>query len=241
MRKTLLFESLQSKILILGKRSSEIGVAMWSSLSAVDRGRHDVANVQARKETLRQADTKTHSMEKLERCLIRNGARPADALRRPRGSAQGHLLVRRRRDAHGRRVSQPERPTARPSLHRRGMGCGCGHGVQQGLARCVHSRRRQLQDEGERRWVESKVQGPKSGRPADSSESRSVKAGEGQSVLNNIVAVRLGTTGERSFWVWASFRLSYRVVQTCAFAKASPKPKNPRSEWLHYFLKRSSR
>ena len=27
----------------------------------------------------------------------------------------------------------------------------------------------------------------------------------------------------------------------CSFAKASLKPKNPRSEWLQYFLKRSSR
>jgi hypothetical protein len=29
--------------------------------------------------------------------------------------------------------------------------------------------------------------------------------------------------------------------QTCAFAEASPKPKNPRSKWPQYFLKRSSR
>jgi hypothetical protein len=27
--------------------------------------------------------------------------------------------------------------------------------------------------------------------------------------------------------------------QTCAFAKASPKPKNPRSQWPQFFLKRS--
>src|SRR6202041_3381702 len=26
---------------------------------------------------------------------------------------------------------------------------------------------------------------------------------------------------------------------TCAFAKASPKPKNPRSAWLQYFFKRT--
>src|SRR5580700_11366534 len=45
---------------------------------------------------------------------------------------------------------------------------------------------------------------------------------------------------ERSFWVFASFRLSHRPLRACSFAKASPKPKNPRSEWPHYFLKRSS-
>jgi len=27
--------------------------------------------------------------------------------------------------------------------------------------------------------------------------------------------------------------------QTCSFAKASPKPKNPRSEWPQFFLNRS--
>ena len=37
----------------------------------------------------------------------------------------------------------------------------------------------------------------------------------------------------RSFWPWASFRLSYRVFQTCAFAKASPKSKNPRRPTPH--------
>jgi hypothetical protein len=30
------------------------------------------------------------------------------------------------------------------------------------------------------------------------------------------------------------------VLRTCSFAKASPKPKNPRSEWLQYFFKRSN-
>ena len=44
---------------------------------------------------------------------------------------------------------------------------------------------------------------------------------------------------ERSFSALASFRLSHRVFQTCSFAKASPKPKNPRSEWLRHILKRS--
>jgi len=44
---------------------------------------------------------------------------------------------------------------------------------------------------------------------------------------------------KRSFWLLASFRLSRRVFQTCSFAEASPKTKNPRSEWLHYFFKRS--
>ena len=46
---------------------------------------------------------------------------------------------------------------------------------------------------------------------------------------------------ERSFLVLASFRLSHRSLPpTCSFAKASPKPKNPRSEWPRHFLKRSS-
>jgi hypothetical protein len=44
---------------------------------------------------------------------------------------------------------------------------------------------------------------------------------------------------KRSFGVLASFRLSYRVFQTCAFAKASPEPQNPRSAWLQFFFKRS--
>ena len=54
---------------------------------------------------------------------------------------------------------------------------------------------------------------------------------------------------ERSFWILASafakatadrsFRLSHRVFQTCSFAEASPEPKNPRSEWLQLFFKRS--
>src|ERR1700679_3930298 len=44
----------------------------------------------------------------------------------------------------------------------------------------------------------------------------------------------------RSFGVLASFRLSYRVIQTCSFAKASPKLKNPRSAWLQFFFKRSN-
>ena len=39
----------------------------------------------------------------------------------------------------------------------------------------------------------------------------------------------------RSFCPWASFRLSYRVCGTCAFAKASPKGKNPRRPALHLF------
>jgi hypothetical protein len=33
-----------------------------------------------------------------------------------------------------------------------------------------------------------------------------------------------------------SFRLSYRVFQTCSFAEASPKTKNPRSEMATVFL-----
>ena len=45
---------------------------------------------------------------------------------------------------------------------------------------------------------------------------------------------------ERPFLVLASFQLSYRSLRTCSFAEASPKPKNPRSEWPRYFLKRSS-
>src|SRR5579863_6146653 len=44
---------------------------------------------------------------------------------------------------------------------------------------------------------------------------------------------------KRSFLVLASFRLRYRLIQTCSVAEASPKPKNPRSTWLHYFLNRS--
>jgi hypothetical protein len=44
---------------------------------------------------------------------------------------------------------------------------------------------------------------------------------------------------KRSFWVLASFWLSYRPLRACSFAKASPKPKNPRSDRPHYFLKRS--
>ena len=41
------------------------------------------------------------------------------------------------------------------------------------------------------------------------------------------------------FGFLASFRLRHRSLWTCFVAEASPKPKNPRSEWLHYFLKRS--
>ena len=44
---------------------------------------------------------------------------------------------------------------------------------------------------------------------------------------------------ERSFWVVASFRLSHRPLRACSLTKASPKPKNPRSERPHYFLRRS--
>jgi len=44
---------------------------------------------------------------------------------------------------------------------------------------------------------------------------------------------------KRSFWFLASFWLSYRVLQTRSVAKALPKTKNPRSEWLQYFLNRS--
>ncbi len=44
----------------------------------------------------------------------------------------------------------------------------------------------------------------------------------------------------RSFWPWASFRLSYRVFQTCAFAKASPKSKNPRRPTPHLFCQCSN-
>ena len=44
---------------------------------------------------------------------------------------------------------------------------------------------------------------------------------------------------ERSFLVLASFQLSHRSLGTCSFAKASPEPKNPRSERPRYFLKRS--
>ena len=39
----------------------------------------------------------------------------------------------------------------------------------------------------------------------------------------------------RSFCPWASFRLSYRVRGTCAFAEASPKGKNPRRPALPLF------
>jgi hypothetical protein len=44
---------------------------------------------------------------------------------------------------------------------------------------------------------------------------------------------------KRSFCFLASFRLSHGVFQTRSFTEASPKTKNPRSEWLHYFFKRS--
>ncbi|MDB6065922.1 MAG: hypothetical protein JWR26_2130, partial [Pedosphaera sp.] len=44
---------------------------------------------------------------------------------------------------------------------------------------------------------------------------------------------------KRSFWVLASFRLSHRPLRACSFAKASPKPKNPRSDRPNYVLKRS--
>jgi len=44
----------------------------------------------------------------------------------------------------------------------------------------------------------------------------------------------------RSFCPWASFQLSYRVHGTCAFAKASPKGKNPRRPPLHLFCQCSS-
>jgi len=44
---------------------------------------------------------------------------------------------------------------------------------------------------------------------------------------------------KRSFWFLASFWLSYRVLQTRSVAKALPKTKNPRSEWLQYFFNRS--
>ena len=44
---------------------------------------------------------------------------------------------------------------------------------------------------------------------------------------------------ERSFWVLASFRLRHRPPRACSADKASPEPKNPRSERPHYFLKRS--
>ena len=41
--------------------------------------------------------------------------------------------------------------------------------------------------------------------------------------------------GQRSFGFPASFRLSYRVFQTCAFAEASPETQNPRCPSLHLF------
>jgi hypothetical protein len=50
----------------------------------------------------------------------------------------------------------------------------------------------------------------------------------------------VGEMIKRSFWVWASFRLSHRPLMACSFAEASPIPKNPRSAWLQYFFKRSN-
>jgi len=44
----------------------------------------------------------------------------------------------------------------------------------------------------------------------------------------------------RSFWVCASFRLCHRPQRACSFAKASLKPKNPRTARLQYFFNRSS-
>src|SRR5882724_1684558 len=41
------------------------------------------------------------------------------------------------------------------------------------------------------------------------------------------------------FGFWLRFGSVTGFFGTCAFAKASPKPKNPRSERLHYFFKRS--
>ena len=41
------------------------------------------------------------------------------------------------------------------------------------------------------------------------------------------------------FGFWLRFGSVTGLQGTCSFAKASPKPKNPRSERLHCFLKRS--
>jgi hypothetical protein len=38
---------------------------------------------------------------------------------------------------------------------------------------------------------------------------------------------------------WLRFGSVTGVLQTCSFAKASPKVKTPSSEWLQYFLNRS--
>jgi hypothetical protein len=45
---------------------------------------------------------------------------------------------------------------------------------------------------------------------------------------------------KRSFWVLASFRLSYRVFKHAPSPKPRQNTENPRSKWPHYFLKRSS-
>jgi len=50
-----------------------------------------------------------------------------------------------------------------------------------------------------------------------------------------------GPVGRRSVWTWAWFRLSYRVLGTCAFAEASPKSKYPRRPSPHLFCQCSSR
>jgi hypothetical protein len=42
------------------------------------------------------------------------------------------------------------------------------------------------------------------------------------------------------FDFWLRFGSVTGFFQTCAFAKASPKVKTPGSEWLQYFLNRSS-
>ena len=59
--------------------------------------------------------------------------------------------------------------------------------------------------------------------------------GIGWSISIKAVARCWGPVGRRSVWTWASFRLSYRVLGTCALAEASPKSKNPRRPSPHVF------
>ena len=55
-------------------------------------------------------------------------------------------------------------------------------------------------------------------------------------MLEDAIAVLVGTNEWVAFKDLASFWLRYEVLQPCAFAQTSPKPKRPHSEWIKHFL-----
>jgi hypothetical protein len=65
-----------------------------------------------------------------------------------------------------------------------------------------------------------------------------LRAGVIWSILKNTVAIR-DKRGSGLFEFWLRFGSVTGSPWTCSVAKASPEPKNPRSEWLQNFFKRS--